>query len=169
MAPALRTSLIIGAALSAVLVVRGLDARQRARESALTAKALADVSQSLDRVAGTQAALEVRVAGLAAAVGAGPAPAPARLPGLPPAPATPTPAAPDDERPRSPEVSAASAAALAVVTEAVHAGQWTENDKGRIREALASSDLETRTEVVRQLSAAVNSGKVQMRVAASPF
>jgi predicted ATP-dependent protease len=157
---------------TALIVLLAFGYRERARDAALTAKALEDVSRSLDRVAGTQAALEVRVAGVAAAVAAAgqanarPAVTDPRRPGAPASAAAP---ADRPEPPRTAEAATADAATLSVVSAALQAGQWTDSDRDRMRELMATADLEARTEAIRQLSAAVNSGKVQVRTRGLPF
>jgi hypothetical protein len=163
------TALVVGGVFSLVLILRA-DARERAREAALTANALGDIGRSLDRLAASQAALQVRVGGLATSLAAtaaptvtaaGAAPTEMALPSAPPA--------ADQERPRSAETSAADTAALSVIAEAVHAGQWTDRDRDRLREVMSGADADTREGVMRQLSAAVNAGKVQMRATGLPF
>jgi hypothetical protein len=75
----------------------------------------------------------------------------------------------DEEHPRTAEAAAADESARAIIAEALQMGQWTERDRARLREAMASADAESRTEAMRQFSVAVNSGKLHLQVAGPPF
>jgi hypothetical protein len=69
----------------------------------------------------------------------------------------------------SPESAAAFDEGSRIVRDAITAQQWTEQDRGAIREVLPALAAPQRLELRRRLAVAVNAGQLTMDVRESPF